>query len=69
MLYQYGISPLLRSRCRFLPTCSSYGIEAIREWGGLYGLKLLILRLLKCHPWGASGHDPVPLVRDKDVSR
>ncbi|MFT6815216.1 MAG: putative membrane protein insertion efficiency factor [Sphingobacteriales bacterium] len=58
--YKYLISPLLPSTCRHVPTCSTYTIEAIKEWGALKGLYLGIKRLLHCHPWGTSGFDPVP---------
>ncbi|MBL1379366.1 MULTISPECIES: membrane protein insertion efficiency factor YidD [Zobellella] len=59
-LYQLVISPLLGPRCRFTPTCSQYAIEAIRLHGFLKGGWLTVKRLLKCHPLGPSGHDPVP---------
>ena len=49
-IYQYLISPLLGNRCRFLPTCSDYFIEALKNYGLLRGLKLGSKRILKCHP-------------------
>lgn len=58
--YQYCISPLLPPTCRFTPTCSQYAIEALKKHGLIYGLWLTTKRLLKCHPWGGSGYDPVP---------
>ncbi len=59
--YQRLFSPLLPAHtCRFLPTCSAYGYDAIRHHGALVGLGLTIRRLLRCHPWGGSGYDPVP---------
>ena len=58
--YQKLISPFLHNRCRFYPSCSHYGLEAIREHGSSQGLILLMRRLLKCHPFGPSGIDPVP---------
>lgn len=58
--YQFAISPYLGSNCRHIPTCSNYMIEAIREWGAAKGLWLGTKRILKCHPWGTSGYDPVP---------
>ena len=58
--YQGAISPLLGQRCRYLPTCSAYTIEAIEEWGFLKGAWLGIKRITSCHPWGGHGHDPVP---------
>jgi len=59
-LYQAFISPLLGARCRFTPTCSAYGLEAIKKHGPLKGGRLAIKRFLSCHPWGKSGYDPVP---------
>jgi hypothetical protein len=69
-LYQWGISPWLGPRCRFEPTCSSYAIAAIRRFGPARGGLLALRRLSRCHPWGASGYDPVPedLARDKEPS-
>lgn len=58
--YQYFISPMLGPRCRFTPTCSHYTVEAIQEWGALKGMWLGIRRIVKCHPWGPWGYDPVP---------
>ena len=45
--------------CRHIPTCSDYGIEAINEYGSIKGSYLTIKRILKCHPWGSAGYDPV----------
>ncbi|MDX1639759.1 MAG: membrane protein insertion efficiency factor YidD [Balneolaceae bacterium] len=59
-LYQLIISPYLPSSCRYHPTCSQYGIEALRRHGALKGSWLTIRRLLRCHPWGEGGYDPVP---------
>lgn len=59
-LYQLVLSPLLGPRCRFQPTCSSYAIEAITLHGGMKGGWLALKRILKCHPWGGFGYDPVP---------
>jgi len=59
--YQYGISPILPKSCRFLPTCSEYGLEALKQHGLIKGVWLTSRRLCRCHPWGASGYDPVPL--------
>lgn len=58
--YQYGISPYLPPSCRYTPSCSSYGIEAIRKYGPFKGGWLTLKRLASCHPWGGSGYDPVP---------
>jgi putative membrane protein insertion efficiency factor len=58
--YQVAISPLKPPSCRFTPTCSQYAIEAIKKYGPFKGLYLAIRRILRCHPWGGSGYDPVP---------
>jgi uncharacterized protein len=54
------ISPWLGRNCRFDPTCSEYAAQAINEWGFLKGTYLGMKRIVKCHPWGSSGYDPVP---------
>ena len=59
-LYQLLLSPLLGASCRFVPTCSAYGIEAIRLHGAWRGGLLTARRISRCHPWGGHGHDPVP---------
>ena len=59
-LYQRCISPLTPPACRFTPTCSQYALEALRKHGPLRGLYLAVRRILRCHPWGGSGYDPVP---------
>jgi len=59
-LYQYTLSPFLGRQCRFVPTCSQYGIEAIKKHGALKGSWLAFKRILRCNPWGGSGYDPVP---------
>lgn len=58
--YQLAISPWLAPRCRFAPTCSHYAIQAVRRHGALRGGWLALKRILRCHPWGGSGYDPVP---------
>tara|TARA_S200000501_G_scaffold286009_1_gene270366 strand:+ start:428 stop:637 length:210 start_codon:yes stop_codon:yes gene_type:complete len=58
-IYQLVISPLLGKSCRFEPTCSSYSIESINKYGVVKGISLSLKRILKCHPWGNSGYDPV----------
>ena len=68
-IYQYLISPLLGSRCRFLPTCSEYFIEALKTQGLTLGTKLGVKRILKCHPFekmgGRQGIDFVPISKNK----
>lgn len=58
--YQYAISPLFGSSCRYTPSCSQYGVEAIKKHGAMRGGWLTIKRIGRCHPWGGSGYDPVP---------
>lgn len=48
------------SPCRFVPSCSSYGIEALKEYGAIRGFYLTIRRILRCNPWGPYGYDPIP---------
>ena len=59
-LYQYTISPLLGPHCRFHPTCSNYAIESIKKHNILKAMYIILRRILRCHPWGKSGDDPVP---------
>jgi hypothetical protein len=59
-LYQWIISPWMGQKCRYTPTCSQYGIEALKKYGPVKGLWLTIKRVSKCHPWGGHGYDPVP---------
>ena len=58
--YQQSISPMFPPACRYTPTCSQYAVEAITVHGPLKGLWLAIRRILRCHPWGGHGYDPVP---------
>jgi len=58
--YQIVVSPWLAPSCRFEPTCSGYAQEAIQVHGPAYGSYLALRRLCRCHPWGGTGHDPVP---------
>lgn len=59
-LYQYGISPLMGAHCRYHPTCSNYAKEAVETHGAWKGMQLSLRRILRCHPWGGQGYDPVP---------
>lgn len=58
--YQLCISPLKPPSCRFTPTCSQYALQAVRKYGPFKGGWLALKRILRCHPWGGSGYDPVP---------
>ena len=58
--YRSFISPLTPPACRFTPTCSQYAQEAIRKYGPFRGGWLALKRILRCHPFGGSGYDPVP---------
>ena len=64
-LYQWCISPLLPAACRYHPTCSAYAVEAIERHGLIRGSGLTLRRLLRCHPWGGDGFDPVPQRRHR----
>ena len=59
-LYRHMVSPLRLPSCRFMPTCSQYAVEALREYGLLHGSWLAAVRLAKCGPWHAGGWDPIP---------
>ena len=60
LLYKYFISPIIGPRCRFIPTCSEYALEAIDRHGAARGGWLAVKRVCRCHPFGGSGLDPVP---------
>jgi len=59
-IYQYAISPMLGSRCRFDPSCSQYAVEALQRHGAFKGTWLAVRRVGRCHPWHPGGYDPVP---------
>lgn len=64
-IYQKFLSPLCPGVCRFRPTCSAYFIEALKIHGFVKGTCLGVRRILRCHPWGGSGYDPVPPKKPK----
>lgn len=67
--YQYAISPYTPASCRHIPTCSQYAIEALKIHGVFYGLYLAVRRVIRCHPWGTHGYDPVPPKKSKNSRR
>ena len=65
--YQFFLSPILKTNCRYLPTCSEYSITAFKEHGLLYGFYYSLKRIFKCHPLGGHGFDPVPKKINKKI--
>ena len=59
-IYQLFISPIIGQNCRYLPTCSEYTIECLKQFGIIKGILLSFKRISKCHPLGSHGYDPVP---------
>ncbi len=59
-LYRISLSPWIGAHCRFTPTCSTYALESLKKHGLIVGGWLSLRRILRCHPWGSAGHDPVP---------
>ncbi|MEN9523404.1 MAG: rane protein insertion efficiency factor YidD [Bacteroidota bacterium] len=59
-IYQITLSPFIGNSCRYTPTCSHYGIEALKKHGAILGTWLMIKRIARCNPWGGHGYDPVP---------
>ena len=66
-IYQWFISPLLKTNCRYLPTCSEYSIESLKKHGITKGVYLSLKRILNCHPLGGEGFDPVPKNNKKEI--
>ena len=58
--YKFFFSPMTPAPCRYTPTCSEYAVQALKKYGPVKGLYLAVKRILRCHPWGGSGYDPVP---------
>lgn len=58
--YRLVFSPWVGHGCRYQPTCSAYSLEALEKHGAVKGLYLTIRRIMRCHPWGGHGYDPVP---------
>lgn len=68
-IYQVTLSPIFGGACRFDPCCSAYALEAIDRHGASKGVKLAGARLLRCHPFGAAGFDPVPEIEEGGQGR
>ncbi len=66
--YQRYISPLSGPSCKYSPTCSHYGIEAIERFGALKGTGMTIWRILRCNPWSSGGYDPVPEKKERRIT-
>jgi putative membrane protein insertion efficiency factor len=58
--YQLLLAPLIGPVCRYTPSCSAYGMEAVEQHGAIKGSWLAAKRIARCHPWGGHGYDPVP---------
>ncbi|HXH19416.1 MAG TPA: membrane protein insertion efficiency factor YidD [Chitinophagales bacterium] len=58
--YQHAVAPWMMPSCRYTPSCSEYGAEALKKHGFFKGGWLTLKRILSCHPWGGHGYDPVP---------
>ena len=67
--YRLFLSPWLGSACRFEPTCSVYALQALEAHGAAAGSYLTVTRIVRCHPWCAGGHDPVPAVPPRLFTR
>lgn len=66
-LYQLVLSPFLGGRCRYLPSCSEYAVEALRTHGAIRGSALAVKRIGRCHPFAGYGYDPVPPKKDSPL--
>ena len=65
--YQIFLSPILKTNCRYFPTCSEYSLIAFKEYGIVKGFYYSLKRILKCHPFGGHGYDPVPKKINKEI--
>ena len=66
-IYQYFISPLIGQNCRYLPTCSEYSIQSLKQHGIIKGALYSIKRISRCHPLGGHGFDPVPKNKNEKI--
>ena len=60
IFYRKIVSPVFPAKCKYIPTCSTYSLEAFRKFGAVRGLILTVWRILRCNPWSLGGFDPVP---------
>ena len=65
--YQWFVSPILKTNCRYLPTCSEYAVLSLKEHGIMKGLYLTFKRIFSCHPYGGEGYNPVPKKIRKEI--
>ena len=65
--YQWFVSPILKTNCRYLPTCSEYAVLSLKEHGIIKGIYLAFKRIFSCHPYGGEGYDPVPKKIRKEI--
>lgn len=65
--YRVHISPRTPPSCKYIPTCSEYGLQAIERFGALKGGALTLWRILRCNPWSRGGYDPVPEKKARNV--
>ena len=65
-VYQFVVSPVFNNNCRYLPTCSEYSINALKVHGPIKGLYYSSKRIIRCHPFGGQGFDPVPKKTTKE---
>ena len=65
-IYQLFVSPFLKFNCRYLPTCSEYAIDCLKQHGLIKGSFLSVKRIFSCHPYGGHGYDPVPQNKRKE---
>ena len=66
-VYRYAVSPLIGPRCRHIPSCSQYALDAIDLNGAWAGSWLALGRIARCHPWGTSGYDPAPDLKNTSI--